>query len=75
MGGNIWRPIWHTLLPKLRARLIIVMIATAILLADYISMARMIDGGGLGDLAIRFGYQRFQTDAMMATVPILTALA
>ena len=47
---------------------------TAILLVDYTSMAGVIGGGGLGDLAIRFGYQRFQTDVMVVTVLMLIAL-
>ena len=37
-------------------------------------MAGVIGGGGLGDLAIRFGYQRFQTDVMVITVLLLIAL-
>ena len=37
-------------------------------------MAGVIGGGGLGDLAIRFGYQRFQTDVMAVTVVLLIAL-
>jgi len=37
-------------------------------------MAGVIGGGGLGDLAIRFGYQRFQTDVMVVTVLLLLVL-
>lgn len=37
-------------------------------------MAGAIGGGGLGDLAIRYGYQRFQGDVMLATVVVLLAL-
>ena len=44
---------------------------TAITLIGYSAMAGAIGGGGLGDLAIRYGYQRFDTHTMMLTVLIL----
>ena len=74
MGGNTAQLIWHTLLPESRAGLVAAVTVTAILLVDYTSMAGVIGGGGLGDLAIRFGYQRFQTDVMVVTVLLLIAL-
>jgi D-methionine transport system permease protein len=74
MGGNTAQLIWHTLLPESRAGLLAAVTVTAILLVDYTSMAGVIGGGGLGDLAIRFGYQRFQTDVMVVTVLLLIAL-
>ena len=73
-GRQHWQLIWHTLLPESRAGLIAAVTVTAILLVDYTSMAGVIGGGGLGDLAIRFGYQRFQTDVMVVTVLMLIAL-
>jgi len=74
MGGNTWQLIWHTLLPESRSGLIAAVTVTSIVLVDYTSMAGVIGGGGLGDLAIRFGYQRFQTDVMVVTVVLLIAL-
>ena len=74
MGGNTAQLIWHTLLPESRGGLLAAVTVTAILLVDYTSMAGVIGGGGLGDLAIRFGYQRFQTDVMVVTVLLLIAL-
>jgi D-methionine transport system permease protein len=47
---------------------------TAIALVSYTAMAGVVGAGGLGDLAIRFGYQRFQTDVMVVTVVLLLAL-
>ena len=47
---------------------------TAIALVSYTAMAGVVGAGGLGDLAIRFGYQRFQTDVMVVTVLLLLAL-
>ncbi|MDU5688362.1 MAG: methionine ABC transporter permease, partial [Kluyvera cryocrescens] len=74
MGGSTWQLIWYTLLPESRSGLIAAVTVTAIVLVDYTSMAGVIGGGGLGDLAIRFGYQRFQTDVMAVTVVLLIAL-
>ena len=66
--------IWHTLLPEARSGLIAAITVTAIVLVDFTAMAGVIGGGGLGDLAIRFGYQRFQTDVMVVTVALLVVL-
>ncbi|WP_176513188.1 methionine ABC transporter permease [Pseudomonas faucium] len=74
MGGSIRQIIWHTLLPEARTGLLAAVTVTAIVLVDYTAMAGVIGGGGLGDLAIRFGYQRFQTDVMVATVLLLIVL-
>ncbi|MCC6074070.1 methionine ABC transporter permease [Pseudomonas sp. GCM10022188] len=74
MGGSTWQLIWHTLLPEARTGLIAAVTVTAIVLVDYTAMAGVIGGGGLGDLAIRFGYQRFQTDVMVVTVLLLILL-
>ena len=43
-------------------------------LISYSAMAGAIGGGGLGDIAIRYGYQRFQGDVMLATIVILIVL-
>ncbi len=74
MGGSIGQIIWYTLLPEARTGLIAAVTVTAIVLVDYTAMAGVIGGGGLGDLAIRFGYQRFQTDVMVVTVLLLILL-
>lgn len=47
---------------------------TAITLVGYSAMAGVIGGGGLGDLAIRYGYQRFNTTIMLITIVILIAM-
>lgn len=74
MGASTWQIIWLTLLPESRTGLIAAVTVTAIVLVDYTAMAGVIGGGGLGDLAIRFGYQRFQTDVMVITVTVLVLL-
>ena len=47
---------------------------TAITLVGYSAMSGIIGGGGLGDLAVRFGYQRYQADVMVVTVVILVIM-
>ena len=47
---------------------------TAIALVGYTAMAGVVGAGGLGDLAIRYGYQRFQDDVMVVTVVMLIVL-
>jgi len=74
MGGSTWQIIRHTLLPEARGGLLAAVTVTAIVLVDYTAMAGVIGGGGLGDLAIRYGYQRFQTDVMVVTVVLLLVL-
>lgn len=74
MGGSTWQIIRYTLLPESRTGMIAAVTVTAIVLVDYTAMAGVIGGGGLGDLAIRFGYQRFQTDVMVVTVLLLILL-
>lgn len=74
MGASTWQVIRHTLLPEARGGLLAAVTVTAIVLVDYTAMAGVIGGGGLGDLAIRYGYQRFQTDVMVVTVVLLLVL-
>ena len=49
-------------------------VAFAPILVAVTAMAGVVGAGGLGDLAIRFGYQRFQTDVMLVTVALLLVL-
>jgi D-methionine transport system permease protein len=74
MGASTWQVVRHTLLPEARGGLLAAVTVTAIVLVDYTAMAGVIGGGGLGDLAIRYGYQRFQTDVMVVTVVLLLVL-
>lgn len=71
MAATTWQCIRHILLPEARPALIAAATVTAIALIDYTAMAGVVGGGGLGDLAVRYGYQRFQTDVMVVTVVLL----
>jgi len=74
MGGSIWQIVFRALLPEALPGLIAGVSVTAIVLVDYTAMSGAIGGGGLGDLAIRYGYQRFKTDVMIVTVILLILL-
>jgi len=74
MGESLWQIVTRTLLPEALPGLIAAATVTAIALVSYTAMAGVIGGGGLGDLAIRFGYQRFQTNVMVVTVVLLLIL-
>lgn len=74
MGASNWQIIWNVLLPESRPGLIAGITITTVTLVSYTAMSGVIGGGGLGDLAIRYGYQRFQTDVMLVTVGILIVL-
>lgn len=74
MGASPWEIIKKVLLPEAKPSLILGITITAINLVGYSTMAGAIGGGGLGDLAVRYGYQRFRGDVMLATVVILVLL-
>ncbi len=73
-GASPWLIIKDVLLPEARSGMIAGLTVTVISLLSYSAMAGMIGGGGIGDLAIRFGYYRFQNEIMLTTVVILIIL-
>ena len=74
MGGNVWHIIGKVLLPEALPALLAGITLTVVMLIGFSSMAGVIGGGGLGDLAIRYGYQRFDDQVMVGTVVILVAM-
>ena len=74
MGASTRQIIVRALLPEARPGIIAAITVTAITLVSYTAMAGVVGAGGLGDLAIRFGYQRFQTDVMLVTVVLMLLL-
>ena len=74
MGASTWEIIWKVLLPEARTSLLVgVTIVTGTILG-YSAMAGTVGGGGLGDIAIRYGYYRYETDVMIVTIIILVIL-
>lgn len=74
MGASTWQFIRLILLPEAMPALIQAITVTAITLVNYSAMAGTVGGGGLGDLAIRYGYQRFDMRVMLATISILVLM-
>lgn len=70
-GASSWQLIKDILFPEAFPGFIQAITLTAITLVNYSAMAGTVGGGGLGDLAIRYGYQRFNPWIMLATVVIL----
>ena len=73
MGASPLAIITRVLLPESMPSIISGLTLMVISLVGYSAMAGAIGGGGLGDLAIRYGYQRFRGDVMLATVVVLVA--
>ena len=74
MGATPRQIILKVLLPEALPALVSALTLSVINLIGYSAMAGAIGGGGLGDLAIRYGYQRFRIDVMIVTVVVLIAL-
>lgn len=74
MGGTPWQVITKVYLPEALPALWRAVTTTAINLVGYSAMAGVVGGGGLGDVAIRYGYQRFRPDVMLITIVILVVM-
>lgn len=74
MGGDLRDVIFKVLLPEALPALVAGVTLTLVMLIGFSSMAGVIGGGGLGDLAIRYGYQRFNNQVMVVTVIVLVVL-
>ncbi|NLH45261.1 MAG: ABC transporter permease [Acholeplasmataceae bacterium] len=73
MGASPLQIINKVLLPEALHSIVLGVTLAIISLIGYSAMAGALGGGGLGDLAIRYGYQRFRVDIMIATVVVLIA--
>ncbi|MEQ5319378.1 methionine ABC transporter permease [Providencia vermicola] len=71
MGATNWQIVWHFILPEAKSSLILSLTAASITLVGATAMAGAVGGGGVGDLALNYGYQRFDNVAMAITVVTL----
>jgi D-methionine transport system permease protein len=71
VGATPWMIIKDVLIPEARSSIIQGVTLTVISLVAYSAMAGVVGGGGIGDLAIRFGYYRYDNTIMISTVAIL----
>src|SRR5262249_58245647 len=74
IGANRWQIVRHVLLPEALPGLVSGFTVTLITLVGASAMAGAIGAGGLGDLAIRYGYQLFNTEVMVGVVAVLIVI-
>lgn len=74
MGSNTWQIITKVLLPEALPSIVSAVTLTIINLIGYSAMAGLVGGGGLGQVAIQYGYNRFNTFIMVVTVILLILL-
>ena len=74
MGCRRWHIVRHVLLPEALPSILGGITVTAIAMIDTSAMAGAVGGGGLGDMAIRYGYERYETQVMFMVIVILIAL-
>ncbi|MCW4151168.1 ABC transporter permease [Halomonas sp. 18H] len=74
MGATPWQIISRVLLPEARGGIFTALTVTIVTLVSYSAMAGAVGGGGLGDLGIRYGYNRFNPTIMLITVAILVVM-
>lgn len=73
MGAKPWQIVVKVQLPEALPGLINAITITLVTLVSYSAMAGVVGGGGLGDVGIRYGYQRFDAGVMMITIVLLVA--
>lgn len=74
MGATRWQIVSKVLLAEAMPAIIMALTMTAVSLIGYSAMVGAVGGGGLGDLGIRYGYQRFMPEVMAAVVILLIVL-
>lgn len=74
MGATPFQIVWKVLLAEARPGITLALTLTVVSLIGYSAMVGAVGGGGLGDLGIRYGYQRFMPDVMAAVVIVLILL-
>ncbi|HIW01436.1 MAG TPA: ABC transporter permease [Candidatus Desulfovibrio intestinipullorum] len=74
MGASTWQILYKVYLPEARPSLINGSAIAATTILGYSAMSGAVGGGGLGKLAIMYGYNRYQTDIMFATVVLLIVI-
>ncbi len=74
MGASLWTIIWKVLLAEARTSLIVGATIALGTILGYSAMAGAVGGGGLGDIAIRYGYHRYDFGIMWVTVILLVLL-
>ncbi|NLO67971.1 MAG: ABC transporter permease [Bacteroidales bacterium] len=74
MGASMTKVIYKVMLPEAKPSLIVGSAIAVTTILSYSAMAGFVGGGGLGDIAIRYGYYRYQDDIMIITVAVLVII-
>jgi len=74
MGATSFQIIYKVLIPEAKPSLIVGSAIAITTILSYSAMAGIVGGGGLGDIAIRYGYYRYQNDVMLVTVAVLVLI-
>lgn len=74
MGGSPWQIVRKVLIPEALPAIVAGLTVTLVSLIGYSTMAGVVGGGGLGDLGIRFGYQRFMPEVMVMVIALLVVM-
>lgn len=74
MGGSPWQVVCKVLIPEALPGIVAGLTVTLVSLIGYSTMAGVVGGGGLGDLGIRFGYQRFMPEVMLMVIVVLVVM-
>ena len=74
MGASVMQIIWKVLLPEAKPSLLVGAALSITTILAYSAMSGFVGGGGLGDIAIKYGYYRYQTQMMFITVAILVII-
>ncbi|MCD8023642.1 MAG: ABC transporter permease [Lachnospiraceae bacterium] len=75
MGASVWEIIRKVLIPEGRTSLVVNATIAMTTILGYSAMSGACGGGGLGDIALRYGYQRWQPNVLLVTVVLLVLLA
>lgn len=71
MGATTWQLIWKFLYVEARSSLVVGFVTACISFVSYSTIMGVVGGGGIGDFAIRYGYQRFETDVMYYGIVVI----
>ena len=74
VGASKWQLVWHFLLVEARSGLVLSLTSVLISLVSYSTVMGVIGGGGIGDFAIRYGYQRYEIGIMYTTIALMIVL-
>lgn len=74
MGSSAWQMIYKVFLPEAKPSLLVGATISLATILGYSAMAGFVGGGGLGAIAINYGYYRYQSDVMLITVALLVVI-